>query len=1068
MHQTSVALRDKLKQSIDINSAVRLIAEWNMNRYAKVSSVTNGTTPIANEYDNDVFPITSIVEPERPTQGILKAVATTTVGGVGADAYTADGYRDRVLGGRWTTASSDNKYKYWTSKNQSAAASPYAITEVSPTVLYESSVWTNKIYVCFEGTYAKPSQYTIQVSTNGTTWSTVATNAVIDDKGRVQIYRQSNGTWSSTPAYDYPTQIRGVRVVVTNMDAGLVRFNLIELGARLESDLSTFVESYTSNMNIAETSFITPIGKASSNVASVDLDNSTGRFTNDNPSSLYFNLLDKNVEMRMDVGINIGTYDAPNFEWVRQFTMRTESWGGQNRDGTSVDLKDASDYLQSIKPNPTLFMEVTVGEAIWMLLDSVGFSAWKYERTDIIGATVIPQIWFDGEKTVWEEIQALAEATQTAVYFDEYGVLQIKTRDTAYDIANSPVWTLDEVKNGTKQPDIVELTNTYDYEANVVNISYRETALSKENEGGIPVMESVWEPESTLTLRSSQLVANFLAGATAFLITPDEANIWPYDGMVQIDGEIVKYEAKQYTYFTNYTTKASKWVKTEDERKALDKLSPETLRYQNKFSGYMKVAPNGRGYWNTVDMDHKVAVDMTRWNIHRYRTGVSGTIYNWAGGFYHDRNKNCLTLKTPTTFGKITWYVNTVNAEANPTPVWYGTRFKFAPSGYNYGAAGIIFCAGSNDQGYYVELVRTEGITPAERGVTHELCFYTRTSTGAWKRIGPDGGKGVPVNVAANTWYDMDVNLSVEAGGATHRVSVFINGVPMMNIPLTGTQRLTLTGRNGLFTRGNTIADFEYYYSSTAAATLEPGADLWWSRIKGGYQSAMWDRELTYGAGSSTAITKQPSAVTRSRSSARFFDDFGPVVQEIREFDVKFSKTPVLYSNLYLSNESQVACIEYVGNAFGARFVLANVSRQNAVASGEDTLTFGIDNPVEQKTLIYGRTFPQEDQKTHTVRDEAGIKRRGEVAVDIDSQWIQSKTSAEALGEWIVAHWSSGADEAEVEVFGNPLLQLLDVVDVNMPSKSMSTATHKYFVTQINQSYSEGLTTKFTIRRKKI
>ena len=1063
MQTATVALNDKLKQSVDINSTVQLIAEWNQNRYSPIASITNPGTAEGDEFDNEVFPLSSIADPDRPTRGILKAWTSTRVSTTGNGVVT-DGYQDSINGARYTTAHPDNKYKYYVSPVASGTASPYAITNVSPTINYTNPTWTNKIYICFENSFASPSAYTVQITTDGTNWTTIATTPAIDTKGRVMLYSQADGSWSTTVYRENPIQIKGVRLNVTQMSAPSTRLSLIEMGARIESDLSQFVVSWSYDQDLSDVSFISPLGKASSNTGSVELSNIDLRFTNDNPSSLYYNILDKNVFFRMSVGINKGTIAAPDYEYIRAFTMRSETWNGQGPDGTTVELKDSSDYLQSIKPNPTLYMDMTVGEVIWRLLDSVGFSNWQYDVLDIDPATLIPQFWTDGEKTIWEVIQELAEATQTAVYFDEFGVLQIKTRSVAYNLNNSPVWSLDAVTNGTKLPDIIKLDKTNDFEANVANIIYKPTSLAKQNDGGTVQMESIWEPEETVALRASRLVMNFLTTDTNFVLNASDSKVWPYSGMVQIEGEFVKWDAKYYTYYAANGTKAYAWLTSDEDKVKYDKLNP-SLAYLNYFNGRMRVPAGGRGLWNTTPMNHYV--DATGYS-NRYRI-YTGGVYNWNGGFIHNKTRSTLTLRTNKGFTPNSWYVSTRGASVDSIPYYYGTRLKFDPSGYTYGAAGLVLSAGTNDSGYFVELVKTDAITANDRAkYTHEICFYVRYSNGTIKRMGPNGGKGVPIAIAPNVWYDLDVHW--EWSGSSLVFSIMVNGMTRMNVTVGPGQGVgeALGGRYGLFTRGFTSVEFEYLYASTYAVNPTFDNEGWWSWIKGGYQSGQWDKEWVYNLRTQTKIVRGKKTSVTSKYASRLFDEFGPIVHEVREFDVKFSKTPVLNSNLYFSNESQIVCPEYNANAFGAKFVLANYSRNNAVVSGEDSLTFGADNTVDQKLLVYGRTFTQEDEKTFTVKDTQGIKRRGEVATDFNSPWIQTEAAAKNLGDWIIKHWSGGADEVEVDIVGNPLLQLTDVVSVNYPIRNMAAATHKYFIVKISQSYEVGLETSLTLRRMKI
>src|SRR5690606_30516185 len=129
----------------------------------------------------------------RPTAGLLKARA-----GEGA---VVQGYADTVRGYRTYTADPDAKYKYWTSPAQ-ANTTPYSgggytLPEpVRPHIVYASPVVTNKIYICVENSWARPQKYDIQITTNGTTWTTVASDIVTNDKGQVILYLQNNGTWS--------------------------------------------------------------------------------------------------------------------------------------------------------------------------------------------------------------------------------------------------------------------------------------------------------------------------------------------------------------------------------------------------------------------------------------------------------------------------------------------------------------------------------------------------------------------------------------------------------------------------------------------------------------------------------------------------------------------------------------------------------------------------------------------------------------------------------------------------------------------------------------------------------
>jgi hypothetical protein len=1074
MQSASVTLTDKLKQDLAIYAQPRLIAEWSLNRYVTIQSCTNPALATSDEFDLDMFPITSIVEADRPTKGILKAIASTNaqISALGGDGFVTGGYIDAPsAAARYMTASVDDKYKYYTSGTTAGSTyntTPTAISGVQPTVVYSTAAWSNKLYIGVESSYAQPSAYTIDITTDGSAWTNVASEATapINTDGSIVLYRQADNSWATTIYRENPVQIRGVRMTVTQMNRGGTRFNLIELGARLESDLSQFVISYSVENSMSETSFVAPLGVASANSAHVSLSNVDGRFTDDNPSSLYYSLLEKNVEFRMDLGINIGTVASPNYEYIRQFTMRTETWNDQTRDGTDVELHDDANFLQSVKPQPALYQNMTIGEIIWRMLDSVGYSRWAYDPMDNDATMLVPQFWNDGKVPVWESISKLAQDTQTAIYFNEFGILQIQTRNAAYNLTNPVAWQLDAVPNGSKQPDIKELKKTYDFEANVVNVRYKPTSISKESDSGVPVMETVWEPEDTVVLRSSNLISTVTNTGLIFKITPTEATTWPYTGIFQVEGEFVRYSKKGYTYKNAGGTFVTTYIASQDEKEALDKVYPGG-GYVNYFNGDLQVASlTDRGIWGTTAATHELGT--SNWVRKRYRT-LGGTIYNWNAGFIHEKNNSTVRLITNSTFTGNSWYVVGAGSSANAAPAYFGTRLRFTTGR----AAGLAMGVNSNDAGYYVELLKTASIGTTERTYTNELCFYVRHTDGSIQRFGPNGGKGIAMSVIDGAWYDLDVKF--ETVGSNYNFLIRVNGAIRMavSVPTSSGTGLSFGGGFAMFVRGYTNTQFEYFYTATNSPVsfTEPfDEEGWWDRIKDGYQSGQWDRQWTYGY---TYVSRLrygryvPIQIV-NRYAYRFMDEFGPIVHEVREFDVEFSKSPVLHSSLYLSNDAQVINPEYLSNPFKASFVLANASRENAIVSGEDTLTYGEDNPVSQKFLIYGRTFTQEEERTETVKDEAAVKRRGEQALDIDSEWVQTEAAAKALGNWIVYHWSGGADEVDASIFGNPLLQLGDIVSVNYPLVNMAPSTHQYFVVGLEHSFDNGLETNLKLRRRKI
>lgn len=1053
MKTASVALQNALKQGVVLKAQPQLIVEWNQNRYAPLLEVKNVTDSSAPALTQECYPINSIAESMRPeSAGIIRTWASSGT-------RTRLPFTEPVSSVRAYTADPTSLYKYWVSDNRGNGSG--AITNVTPRVVYSVDTWVNKISVCFERYVSYPTAYTIEYTVNGTSWTVAATNVAVPPSGRVDIYRQSGGTWSTSVFRDAPLKIRGVRVNITTLNVPNERAAVIEVSPRLESDLSALLIDVSDSFSMSEASMVAPLGIASSNSASVTLSNTGGEFNNENVSSLYYGLIDVNAKFILNYVYDLTSFGG-GLETVRQFTMFSEDWGGDDEESISVSLKDASKFLQEIKPNAVYWPEVTAPAVIANLCDTIGFSSWSYDDFNSQAADEIDHFWTDGEKTAWQVFNEVAEPTQTALFFDEFGVLRIRTRQAAYNDSAPVAWALSSTGSGPDLANIISLEKTNDFEANSVRVKYLGTKIS-EPTNGYPAMEIVWEPSDTVVLRSSNLGSAITSGSAYVKINPTETAFWNYAGFVMIDGEVIEYDAKGYFYTNTSGSIVHAYVTSNDEKKNIDtKLSSPALAFTNKFSGYLRIKK--RGCWGTPESDHSLGAEFYTKEIDRVR---SAAVSPWVGGTTIDPLNSVAKVRTTNTF---TWdhrYINKVNVGGSGTYRYFGTRFKFLESGYTQGAAGLGFNLGSGNTGYYVDVRRTSSITAAERASTPEVYFYIRTAPGAYQVVpSADGSIGAAAAISPGTWYDLDVTFTVETNGS-HTVEVFLNGLQLFSVNITANQRPP-SSVAAFFTRGFTYADFEYLYGyGGTSEDVRFDDSTYYDYIEGGFGSARWDEVIAFSR-VINPFTRKSAVIAYSTAQSKFFDDFGPIVHEIRQFNVKFDKAPNVHSNLYFSNTSQVACLDYNSTPFGASFTMVNKSRENAILVGEDTLTFGIDSPVDQKMMVYGRLVSQDDEQETVVSDPNGIRARGIIETEISSGFIQSEGTAKSIANWIVTSWSSGNDEVAVSIFGNPLIVLGDIVTVEYPIRGMTAATHRYFVVGVSSSFDGGISTSLTLRRIKV
>lgn len=1067
-NQPSTDLRTLIEEGKALVALPSLIAEWNWNRYAEPEVSSVPAEEDSEVEDSDLYPLESIIEPNRPSKrGILKGWPNVSL--------ATEGFLTNPPEFRYYVADETDRYKYWLAPitaNNLSSGSYYFGDPLIVQIDYKGSISTNKIVIGFNDHLVSPVDFDIQTTIDGESWSTISSDNSIDENGQIVLYLQEGGSWSDVEHLSTSPQIvQGLRMVVNSLDRPRSYLNVIEMSARLVWDLTEWVITDSSEFEMSEVSLVTPLGRASSNTASVVLDNREGHFNNDNPSSPFYGIIDHNVKFTMDI---IYDLDKSGFgtgkESVRRFTMYTDDWQGQGEEDVTVGLKDYSKFFQEAQLEPGLHEEVTLGGLVWTICDSLGFVDYQYDSSAIDPVTMIPYFWIDGEKTAWQIISELAEATQSAIFFDEYGVLRIQARDFAYNttkLDGDPDWVVSSTKIFDKEPDLINATLDTEYAANRVTVKYQPIRIS-DDQNGLPKMETVWEPEGTVTLRSSNITKNMSEDQTYLYLPADDAKVWPYEGMLQVEGEIIRYRGKGYYWYRTNGSRAHNTIYSAEDKKKYDDMSSPNLKWQNKFSGRLNNLT--RGEWNTIARTHEI--EATRYNKYRFRRKVSTKPFGWTAGFKHLRDESVVRLKADTDWFKDRAYVYVVRRGSSYDEGYtsMGTRIKLSSDPGVSGEAGLIFnidSAYKNIAGYYVCIQRTRVAEKNNRKYSHEVALFSMNKNGVFKRFGPNNGKGTPIQIPDNTWIDLDVKFGIL--GSKHEIGVIVNGVHRLAAEITDNDwKHDMVGRFGLFTRGKTMADFEYLYGikGVHADMSVEGLDgtAFWDRVRGGYMSS-WEREWIWRWRDATRIVKKKKKKYRQRSAQAIIDEFGPIVHEVREFDVKFDKTPNLHTRIYMTNESQVVIPEYLADPFGAKFVLANAYRSNAVVNGEDTKTFGSNNPVDQKLLIYGRQIYQDDEKEHVVEDRNGILRRGIVEVEIQNPWIQSEEMAKNVGDWIVRQWGRGCDEVSVEIFGNPLIKLGDLVALNYPEKDFQMETHKYFVIRVSNSFDNGLSTTLTLRR---
>lgn len=1085
MKSVSEQTYNTIRESYAIDARAKVMAEWNLNRYYPMT-IDNTPSEKDASYNEDLFPLASVIKPDRPVAGIIKAVANQS--------KTATRYRDVVPSARYYVSSPNDVYKYWNSpypadadgyipNHTDGSSSVRVAAEYAKSTKTEyARVTCNKINITVENTWAKPVEFTVQVkTTRSSPWRTIATNPEIRSDGQIKLYYDGTN-WISTPNYDNSTTLGALRLVVTKMNKPNAYFSLIEMGLRLEKELSEDVVGINDSASLGDVDFITPLGTVSSNEGSLVLRNDDQRYAPSFDSDQFYRrILDKKAIIK--------AWYIFDGEEVKQFELETQSWVPGQYDCT-VNLADASRYLQEAKPPQLFYTDIPVQEAIYKMLDSVGYTRYKVDFAEDATNPVIDVFWTTGEQTVWEVVQELSKAFQMAMYYDADGFFRISPREVTWNYYKEPIW---DIRGDSREgvPDLIEFSEESQYEANKVTVTYKPTHFSRQT-GNVFPYETAWEPGSDntdttseaadsdiVTLSTSALVKNFLKDDISFWFTSEVAASWPWKGIAQIQGEFVEYEGKTYLYYLPDGTQESKILKSYEEQKALDDASPPLLAYANKYTGEMIVKT--RGMWNSGARDHYYQTNFTSWAFSKW--SPKKVIQTKAPGITQHTEGSQIRISTGASDTTDTITMMQRGSISDQGYYHLGTRVKMPNAARPHNQVGIIFNSPGTGSGYYLDIVPTAKLGGALRGVRNEVVLFSQKgasrkafggesitdtakkgSKAAVKRF----DKGAQVAIVQNTWFDIDIHFNITPSG-DHHIITQINGTTVLDstVPKNSGWLQPWTARTGIYCRGASEGLFEYFYSVTDDRKWNDYTDdtSYFDMLRGGYASSSWMLDWVHDYRKIRTNLNDNSTIYYPENRM-YYDEFGAIAHEMRLFDVKFDKEkPVLQSKLYSTN-NQVACTEYIATPFGAKFYLVNISRNNAVINGEDTLTYGEDNSVDQKLLVYGRPALQDNDKTVTEEDLYSQDIRGVIETEYNSKWMQNETAAQSLATWATTQWSTSTTGATVTLFSNPLLELCDVIVLKYAPKSEFDPL--YWIVGKSASYEKGvLETEYTLRLKK-
>lgn len=331
----------------------------------------------------------------------------------------------------------------------------------------------------------------------------------------------------------------------------------------------------------------------------------------------------------------------------------------------SISLRDLTFYFESFLAPEILLRNASVSFIVATLLDSIGFSNYKFLRIANNPDAIIPFFMIPPDKNVMQILQDLAIATQTTMFFDEVNNFVIMNKE--YLVPQSATSRTKDITlygsdDGPRKSNILELNSESDDIYNDGKIVYYNRyiqkqpndlqTLSKLDKSQVfeyqrSVLWSLEATEQNLQSKNEESVTQTAYPLTAIPLattldinvpevvagTPDPVIInntiefgdgayWMgrYSGYFYSNGEIIKYDAIQYSYGAAGSANTV-WITSNEEYQYYfsqinkgDKMykTGKVRIYSEPYyesNGKYKIGPvskHGRGQFGTTITEHKV------------------------------------------------------------------------------------------------------------------------------------------------------------------------------------------------------------------------------------------------------------------------------------------------------------------------------------------------------------------------------------------------------------------------------------------------------------------------------
>jgi len=1075
--------KNLLKTGRSISTSAGALIEYNMNTMVDHISATSNADygDLTNSYKK-LFPIDTIYKPFRPLlPGIKYLIYTVNNTDTPPNSFVSP----RELnpeGTRLYYPGDSMTYKYWLApKNDDMNVSISYYSDSNKTI--PKLIVSNKIIARFENNHDTPSSWTITATKADDTTISV-TGSSLNENGEAIIYY--NGTsWSTTEPSSYTSynQFKSISLQALNSNSGKL-LGLIEFAPMWIVDISNDVQSLnilkeTSN----DSDSIIPVGVLTANTLNLSINKYNQdslkvkeylRNQDIDPELLY-------VFRSSIIKPYISISDGTNTYKINQGVFYMHSWSIEEFGSAEITALDSAKILQETLAPEVLTQDYPVTSIIRTLLDSIGFSSYKFYTKE--NDTSIPSVkywWSDRSKTVWECLQELCRDIQMNAFVDENNILNFYSRDYLYDSERNSQWMLTSENyidgSTTIIPNIVNFNSSEVASANAVKVIWSAASTSEYDGSSSPL----WKSDETYlgagTLAEPLDSTDEYFSLNNNTITQDQnmQSLFSFNGYVLINDEVIEYDGIEYQYVPKDGPKNADpvpvLIKSESDIYKYRYLSwPGYEDINNTNSAYFK--PTGRykiknrALWNTKipEIPHQKSPisylnvsgenDVNKFNRYSVKllSATSSTKKeDVTGSFRQDTNssqngisKSFLALSNLDK-DKTTYDIAIKSFESVDTSKQYfafGTRMYFDTQFESPAQIGglAFFTSSDGKNGYYITIHTT-----ASAKTNKEVRIMKFSSNGKMVLLKDSQSKAINrlAGIYAGQAYNIDVRVKV--GAEQNQIYVFVNGFKIKAVDNdTETSPKVSTGKNLGLLCGQGTVYYEYAYGKNIE---EEEYNQSVAKNSYFYSGVFADDTVSLLHGN---IIYSQGENENKRNAA--FVEFGTTAREIRKSKVKYNGGPAIPLRFSTASNKYATMLDTKLQPFDAEAYVLN-----------NTSTFiPLDDGNYSSFYVLGNTINKSSPLEYSTHDAADLATKEPVI--FESNWIQTEPDAKSLADWIANTVLNKGRYVEMSIFGNPALSAGDVVSINYPLQGLN-GNNKYIITKAEIQYSEGVSTRLTCR----